>query len=150
MSDNFWDRTIFGQFLVTILGSIRENLRQYFRQLSGSHHLLSSGSQKTEICYLFSTVYGTGRLFTFVSFHFKGQFSEDIGITRCFFNETNPNCEMLMETQTYNFSDCAQSFFPIEWSSVEDNFISGQFCYFITYGVYDISKLHIGYILAAE
>ena len=57
---------------------------------------------------------------------------------------------MLMETQTYNFSDCGQSFFPIEWSSVEDNYISGQFCYFVTYGFCDVSTLHIGYILGAD
>ena len=56
---------------------------------------------------------------------------------------------MLMETQVYNFSDCGQPFFPIEWSSVEDYHISGQFCYFVT-TVSDALLSHIGYISAAD
>ena len=48
----------------------------------------------------------------------------DYGMVRCSFNRSSTSCPSLMNTQNYNISECEQSFFPIEWSLVKDNFLS--------------------------
>ena len=48
----------------------------------------------------------------------------DYGMVRCSFNRSSTSCPSLMNTQNYNISECEQSFFPIEWSIVDDNLLS--------------------------
>ena len=48
----------------------------------------------------------------------------DYGMVRCSFNRSSISCTSMMNTQNYSTSECEQPFFPIEWSLVEDNFLS--------------------------